>query len=68
MNQQPTTPNTDDSVCFGVCCDQHAHCARYLAVGYRPTNTDTVRLGTCQQPDGARPLFVWQPVAFVFDY
>ena len=39
-------------LCFGVCCERHGQCARYLAVegaGSEP------RIGTCGP---ARPLFI----------
>ena len=42
--------------CFGVCCPQHGHCARYAAVDGM---TGPHAIATCDdEGTGNRPLFV----------
>lgn len=47
--------------CFGVCCPQHASCARYAAAD-GPAGQHAV--ATCDDDNtGARPLFLAHPPA-----
>lgn len=41
-------------LCYGVLCEKHHKCARYLDVDGAKTNDF---IGTCEK-DGARPMFV----------
>ena len=51
-------PITDTRpACYGVQCPQHAECARYAAVE-GSSWADTI--GTCDDGEGGRPLFVAQ--------
>lgn len=64
MNIIPITPAAP--ACFGVACDVHARCTRYLAVD--GTQADPATIATCMLDDGY-PLFVEarfrEPVASV---
>jgi hypothetical protein len=50
------TPITASApACYGVCCPQHGHCARYAAVDGM---TGAHAIATCDdEGTGARPLF-----------
>lgn len=57
MTVQPITPHLP--ACFGVCCPQHADCARYAAV---ERMTDAYAIATCDDEGiGSRPLFQQRP-------
>jgi hypothetical protein len=47
----------DERLCFGLVCDGHQHCARYVAVDGAPAAL-VRRIGTCRDEDGRYPLFV----------
>lgn len=53
MNVQPVTTQTP--VCFGVACNQHGRCQRYVAVdGSLPGQA----IATCESNPGEYPLFI----------
>lgn len=53
MTIHPITADTPK--CFGVCCNRHQDCVRYLSVDNMPAGS--VVIGTCED-HGEHPLFV----------
>lgn len=60
MTIQPITEKTP--LCYGVLCELHARCSRYLGVERMPAGA--IVIGTCATPPAVeRPLFVQVKVA-----
>jgi hypothetical protein len=47
----------DEQLCFGLVCDRHQHCARYVAIDGAPA-TSVDRIATCRDKSGSYRLFV----------
>ncbi len=55
MNITPITETTP--ACFGVACEKHGQCARYIAIDGAPAHQQ--RIGHCTPTEhSARPLFI----------
>jgi hypothetical protein len=53
----PSPSALDERLCFGVLCERHGQCVRYLSIdGAMGSSVD--RIGTCRDMAGRYPLFV----------